>query len=93
MRYNVYAVYDSVAKAHMMPMYFHNHAQAERSFSDAINDEGSNFNKHPEDYVLTHIGNWDDESGKIEPIEVLETMGTGVKYLRNRDTLQAVNSD
>ena len=40
--------------------------QALRSFSDEANRDEGNIAKHPEDYTMFHVGNWDERSGKID---------------------------
>lgn len=36
-----------------------------RSFRDITNDVKSDVNKHPEDYTLFHVGNFNDETGAV----------------------------
>lgn len=66
----VYSVFDSKAALFGRPFYDQQDASAIRNFADAVND-GSNpsnmWNKHPEDFSLFLIGEFDDESGKLIP--------------------------
>lgn len=46
---------------------------AVRAFSDAINDPTQEMNKHPDDYDLHELGDFDDSTGEIfmtGPIQV-----------------------
>ena len=61
---SICAIYDSKAEAYLTPMYFQSTAQALRSFRDACNDDGSEFAKHPEDYTLFKLGEWDPRTGE-----------------------------
>jgi len=61
----VFAVYDKKAKAYRFP-HFHSQAgQAVRSFEDGVNEPNTEIAKHPEDFTLYQIGEFDDASGKI----------------------------
>lgn len=65
---NVYSVFDSKLATFGRPWYEMTDASAIRVFSDAVND-GSNPNnqwfKHPEDFSLYMIGQFDDVSGEL----------------------------
>ena len=52
-----------------------------RSFSDAVQDQDSAFNKHPEDYSLWEIGEFDDQTGEIIYYTPHHALGTGLDYL------------
>ena len=82
MKKQIYSIYDNVAGMWLDPFYATNKATAQRTFSDACNDERSQFNKHPDDYVLYHVGVWDDRKGTIEPNETNENEGKANDYLR-----------
>jgi len=62
----IFTVYDSAAKCYITPFLLPNEDMAKRSFSDAVNDFGHQFNKHPHDYTLYRLGNFNLVSGIIE---------------------------
>lgn len=62
------AVRDAKASVFSQPMFFQSLGQALRSFGDAVNDDKSEFAKHPEDYSLWHLGYYDDAVGVPEPL-------------------------
>lgn len=62
------SIYDSKAEAFSNPMSFQSVAQAMRAFGDHINDPGSDMHRHPEDYVLFHVGTFDQRSSNIEVV-------------------------
>jgi hypothetical protein len=74
------AIHDSKAEAYMTPIFVQATGMAIRSFSDAINGDGE-FAKHPEDYTLFLLGDFDELSGKVEvyPAPVALTNGVSVK--------------
>lgn len=66
----VYSVFDSKLAAFGRPWYELKDASAIRVFTDAVND-GSNVNnqwhKHPEDFSLYYLGEFDDGLGELIP--------------------------
>lgn len=61
------AVRDSAAVAYAPPMTFPTIGIASRTFRDEVHREESMLFKHPEDYTLFKIGEFDDETGMLEP--------------------------
>ena len=61
----VTSIFDKVAQAWMQPMFCQSLAQAQRSFSDVVNDSSSDFYKHPEDFALYWIGKWNNDNGEL----------------------------
>lgn len=64
----VYSVFDSKLATFDRPFYMQTDAAAIRGFSDAVNDPNgpvSSWNKHPEDYSLFYLGEFDDQDGTI----------------------------
>lgn len=66
----IFSVFDSKAAFFGQPFCDQNEGSAIRNFSDAVND-GSNPNnlwhKHPEDFSLFNIGEFDNETGELIP--------------------------
>lgn len=66
----IYAVFDAKAACFGQPIFGQNEGTVVRDFSDAVLD-GSNKNnmwhRHPEDYSLFHIGDFDSLSGELLP--------------------------
>jgi len=67
MKLKIFSVWDSVAKVHQNPFCLHNKHEAIRGFADAVNDESTMLAKHPEDYTLFLVGEWEDDTGTITP--------------------------
>lgn len=59
------SVYDHKAGVFSSPQLFRSRAEAIRSFTDAVVQEGSQFNKHASDYTFFCVGEWDDSNGSI----------------------------
>lgn len=70
MNLKLFAVWDSKANFFGTPFSDQSESSAIRNFSDAVND-GSNPNnmwhKHPEDFSLFYLGDFDTNSGEILP--------------------------
>lgn len=71
----VFSVYDVKAAAYGQPFFMPTSGGAIRSFGDTCLDQNSMLNKHPEDYSLHEIGEFDDVTGRIEgqPSEPIAT--------------------
>lgn len=65
MRYKVVCIRDRAVDAFGVPVFVAAVGQAIRSFTDEINNENSAFNKHPEDYDLYFVGEFDDSDGSF----------------------------
>lgn len=68
MIYQIVSVHDRAADAFGRPIFALAIGQAIRSFQDEINRiaPDNEMNRHPEDFDLFHIGNFDDQSGDFE---------------------------
>lgn len=65
----IFAVYDSKADAYLQPFFMPSKGQAMRSFQDLSNEPKTQFNKHPEDFTLFHIGEFDDMDATIKTLD------------------------
>lgn len=65
---NIYSIYDRKVEAFMRPFFMVKDGQAVRAFSDMVNEPGHELNKHPEDYRLELVGQWDDQRGEVTPL-------------------------
>ena len=65
----VYTIYDSLTKTYSNPFYSINDNVAKRSFCDLVQDVGSLVAKHPEDYRLCYLADYDDALGRFQPAE------------------------
>lgn len=74
------SIRDSKAEAWLSPMFFQAKGQALRSFSDAVNGDGE-FAKHPEDYTLFYLGDFDDSCGGVLPSDAPSVLANGVDLL------------
>lgn len=90
MKTQIFTVYDIKAEVYLVPWYSTNDKQAMRIFGDAVNNAETMFNKHPFDYALMHIGEFDDETGKIDMFENNKHLGIANEYLVKQENTQNV---
>lgn len=69
MIYKIFSVYDKKVGAFMTPFFSRSKGEAVRSFTDACSDGQHQFVKHPEDYVLMALGEYDDQTGSIIAVD------------------------
>jgi hypothetical protein len=76
----VICVYDKKAESYSAPFYAQSKGVAIREFADVINkaDENSLYYKHPEDFDLYCLGEFDDKTAKFSLSEVPELLINGV---------------
>lgn len=75
----VFTVFDSKAEAYLNPIYFQTKGQAIRAFSDTAKDGQSMISKHPQDYTLFEIGEYDQLKGEINMYSAKVSCGNGVE--------------
>lgn len=68
MRYKVMAIRDRAADVYGQPFFMATVAMGIRAFTDEVNrgDTNSNICKHPDDFDLYLLGDFDDGSGVFE---------------------------
>ena len=79
MKLQIFTVYDSAAQAYLQPFFLKARGQAVREFSDMVNKDGHQFWKHPQDYTLFYLGEYDEESGTFDTVTP-ESLGNGVQF-------------
>lgn len=89
MRLKAFAIFDSQALVYNTPFFFGQDGQALRAVSDLVNDPQSSVSKHPADYTLYRVGEFDDQKGLFESTEpvVLVQLAALVNREVNEDQL------
>lgn len=66
----IVSVKDSALQAYQQPWFVHTLGAAIRAFGDEVTRGGdSQMSKHPEDYELYHLGEYDDSNGRFTMLE------------------------
>lgn len=77
MKLNAYSIYDRKALQYHAPFFTHTDGSALRAFSDLANDMQTNIGRHPGDYVLYRVGQYEDSSAVLlghEPAHVADAL-------------------
>jgi len=71
MRLKVISLYDSAVQSYGRPIFVRHPGEALRSLADQVNASDNNdLARHPEDYSLHLIGEFDEETGELIPAEI-----------------------
>jgi len=63
----MFAIRDSKAEFYNQPFFQKTHGEAERNFRSLATDEKSQISKYPEDFDLYYLGEYDDQTGQMNP--------------------------
>jgi hypothetical protein len=80
MKVNAYSIYDSAAGAYNTPFFMHNDAMAIRAFQDNANDNESMISKHPSQFTLFKVGEYNDEDGVFTLLVPHKALGDALTY-------------
>lgn len=76
----MFSIYDEKAEMYSRPFYAITVGEAIRTFTDAVNSENSPYNRHPEDYTLFSVGQFDDQLAELKDM-TLNNLGNATSYL------------
>lgn len=76
----VFSIEDVVACSFLTPFFFPSNGIAIRAFADLVNDSNSQVYKHPGDYRLHLLGEFDPVTGKFNVFERSTVLGLGSDY-------------
>ena len=79
-----YEVHDAKAGYYSRPIFCDTDDVAIRSFIEAVNTEGHQYGKNPEDYTLWKCGEHDALTGEIEPI-LRKHLASAFDYVERED--------
>lgn len=68
------AVYDKQTGMYEIPHVVVHEAEAVRWWNEYVQDKGTKYAKHPEDYRLVQIGTMDLKSGEIKSLSPIKTL-------------------
>lgn len=84
MKYKSFAVYDGLAEVFSHPFHTFNKATAIRGFTEQVNNPESQFAKHPTDFSLHEVGEFDDKNGMMTPLTAPLRVGLASEFLREQ---------
>lgn len=68
----------------MQPFFFKTQGEAIRAWIDVVNDQNTTFAKHPEDYTLFEIAEYNEEQGSFNNYQTKITHGVALEYVKKR---------
>lgn len=84
MKSKLFSVFDSKVGAFASPWASPTIASGRRAFAGAVADQSSMLNKHPGDYSLFLVGEFDEETGAVHALAP-ENLGLASSYLLTTD--------
>ena len=69
MKLNAYSIYDKAVQAYARVFFLRTDSEAKRGFATICMDADGDIIKHPEDYTLFRIGEFDDGDGLLTGCE------------------------
>lgn len=81
MELNIFTVFDSAANAFLQPFFAPTIETAIRSFRELVNEPNHQFHKFPEDYVLFHVGTFDQNTGQTSGFDAPRNLGIALTFL------------
>ncbi len=77
----MFTIFDSKVGAYSQPFFSPTKGSALRMFIDNSNSSSSNINKHPEDYTLFQMGDFDDATASYEPLATPLSLGVAIEFI------------
>lgn len=91
MRLRAYSIFDNKALQYHPPFFASTNGAAVRSLSDLANDINTQIGRHPGDYILYCVGEYDDQTGAMLPCAPLEHVVDAVALVRLQPTMFSDN--
>lgn len=79
----MYTVRDSKAEIFNPPFFQRSAGEALRAFSATANNKETTIYQNPEDYDLYYLGEYDDVSGKLDPLPTPQHVTKAVNERKN----------
>ncbi len=75
----MFSIYDRQSEIHQPPAFFHTVGHALRGLSRVFTDPDSVFCQHAADFQVFEIGTYDDQTGRVLPIDQLHLVCSGTE--------------
>lgn len=77
----VFSIYDSKAEAYLQPFFSPTRGMAIRSFQNAANTAGHDFNRFAADFTLFELGEFEPNSGNFNLLEHHQNLGKAAEFI------------
>jgi hypothetical protein len=81
MKLQIFAVYDSKAEAYLSPFFMQSKGQAIRAFGNSASDASTDLGRHPEDFTLFHLGEYDDQNASFSLVSSPISIGLALELV------------
>lgn len=81
MKLKVFGIRDSKAMAFLQPYFSPSVGGAVRAFADEVNDGKGMITKHPDDFILYELGEFDDNTGLFVSLTPIVMLGCGKDFV------------
>lgn len=80
MKMHIFAVYDSKAEFYGNPFFMSSVGEAIRGFQDVSIDKNTNIGRHPGDFTLFHLGEFETSYGEWTIYDTKKSLGTALEH-------------
>lgn len=80
MQQSIFSIYDNKAKAFGTPFVMQNEEMAKRAFKSVVNTPDNDYHNHPDDFILYHIGTFEDGTASISQIDPIQNLGVASSF-------------
>lgn len=77
----IYAIKDQAIEAFSQPFFVQAQGQAVRMFMDESKNEQSQINRHPADFELWYLGDFDEQTGAITAAANIERVARAIDFI------------
>ena len=84
MKKNVYSIYDAAATVYSLPFFYDLDTQAMRAFEAASMAKDSHVSLFPQDFALYKLGEFNQDTGLLEPLQEPMRICGAVDILRDK---------
>lgn len=83
MNLKIFTIFDAKAEAYQTVFTARATGEAIRQFADMANDHDTQIGRHPADFTLFELGEFDLHSGIISPLETKRPLGVAHEYIES----------
>lgn len=65
MKHGMFSIKDTATGTYSQPFVAQTNNLAMRQFGDLATDKTTNINKHPSDFCLVRVGEWNEDEGRL----------------------------
>lgn len=84
MKLQAFSIFDEKSGVFGLPFFTKNKGMALRSFSDLVKDQNTSIFRHPDDFKLYLIGDFDDVSGELSHLAQPEFVAHAGDFINDK---------